>query len=368
MTASQIPDARWRARFRRRLLFWFRRNARDLPWRNTRDPYAIWVSEIMLQQTQVQTVKPYFERFLNELPDVQSLAAAEQQSVLRLWEGLGYYRRARQMHAAARVIVDELGGEFPPDAAALQSLPGIGRYTAGAIASIAFDARAPILEANTIRLLARLLACRDDPTRRNGQRLLWSFAEDLLPRDGAGRFNQALMELGSLVCTPKSPACRDCPAMALCPTFKQGLQSEIPPPKAKTKYEERHEAAVVIRRRGKVLLRRCGEGERWAGLWDFPRVSFEHDKGIAAAEQIRAGVRRQVGFPIRLGAHLATIKHGVTRFRITLACYEATHSGGRRAKQLGDNLRWTRPTQLSDFPLSTTGRRLAELVQRTWES
>ena len=252
-----LPDAAWKARFRRQLMSWFRRSARDLPWRRTRDPYAVWISEIMLQQTQVVTVIGYFERFLAACPTVADLAAADEQQVLRLWEGLGYYRRARQLHAAAQIIVTEHDGDFPRDIQQLRALPGIGRYTAGAIASIAWDAREPILEANTVRVFSRLLGYRGDPARNEGQRLLWDFSAALLPQREIGLLNQALMELGSEICHPRDPLCDRCPVGGLCPTKQQGLQAVIPLPKRKTAYEDRHEAAVVVRRGARVVLRRC---------------------------------------------------------------------------------------------------------------
>src|SRR5687768_10854498 len=197
----------WRTLLTRKLLAWFDRSARDLPWRRTSDLYAIWISEVMLQQTQVATVIAYFERFLHRFPDVGSLAAADEQQVLRLWEGLGYYRRARQLHAAAKVIVAEHSGRFPLAYDAVRSLPGIGRYTAGAILSIGAGARLPILEANTIRVLSRLTAFRGDPASSAGQKHLWQIAELTLPAKRVGTFNQSLMELGSEICTPKAPTC-----------------------------------------------------------------------------------------------------------------------------------------------------------------
>src|SRR5688572_10138399 len=248
----------WRRSLARRMLAWFKKHARDLPWRRTRDLYAIWLSEIMLQQTQVGTVIPYWERFLARFPDVASLAAAEEREVLRLWEGLGYYRRARQLHAAAGRIALEHQGKFPTSYEAVRSLPGIGRYTAGAILSIGRDQRLPILEANTVRVLSRLTAFRGDTASTTGQRFLWSVAERILPRKQAGTFNQALMELGSEICTPRAPACERCPVAKLCPTFALGLQAIIPAPKRRTQYEEVTEAAVVISRGSKVLVRQCG--------------------------------------------------------------------------------------------------------------
>src|SRR6188768_3339922 len=254
-----------------RLLGWFSAEARDLPWRWTRDLYRIWISEIMLQQTQVVTVVGYFQRFVARFPDVRALAAADEHDVLRLWEGLGYYRRARQLHAAARQIVSVHDGEFPATFAEVVALPGIGRYTAGAILSIGRDVKLPILEANTVRVLSRLTAFRGDTTSPQGQKFLWRIAEELLPDDSVGNFNQALMELGATICTPRSPACLLCPVSALCPTRKAGLQEEIPAAKKPKDFQDVTEAAIVLRRRdGRVLLRLHKPGERWAGLWDFP--------------------------------------------------------------------------------------------------
>ena len=248
--STLVFSAAQRQSLRRRLLAWYATHKRDLPWRRSRDPYRVWISEIMLQQTQVATVGNYFERFIRNFPDVRRLAAARETEVLREWEGLGYYRRARQLHAAAQQIVAEYGGQFPADASELQKLPGIGRYTAGAIASIAFDKRAPILEANTIRLLSRLIGFRGNPHSLSGQRPLWRVAEELLPQKRVADFNQALMELGSLVCTPSEPNCPACPVSTMCAANAAGLQTEIPPAKPRPVYAELHEAAVIVRKNG----------------------------------------------------------------------------------------------------------------------
>lgn len=355
-----LPDHRWRQSFRRRLTAWFARNARDLPWRRNRDPYAVWISEIMLQQTQVATVKPYFERFLARLPSIAALAAADEEEVLRLWEGLGYYRRARQLHRAAQKIVAEHGGQFPRDIEAVRHLPGIGRYTAGAILSIAFDARQPILEANTVRLFSRLLAYRGQPTSGEGQRLLWAMAEVVLPQRGTGLFNQALMELGSTVCTPRSPRCEQCPVAPLCQANLQGAQSEIPRPKARPVFEDCRHAAVVVWRRGKVLLRKCGADQRWAGLWDFPRFPIDGCDDESLGPALADNVRRLTGVAIDAATPLTTIKHGVTRFRITLECYRAEYLSG--PSRSDSDLRWLKPSELSDYPLTTTARRISRLL------
>ncbi len=316
----------------------------------------------MLQQTTVAAVRPYFERFIAALPTIAALAAAHEDQVLRLWEGLGYYRRARQLHRAAKIIVAEHDGRFPTDADAVRRLPGIGRYTAGAILSIAFDQPLPIVEANTVRLLSRLLAYRGDTRSAAGQRLLWRAAETLLPSRGAGRFNQALMELGSQVCKPRDPDCLRCPVAAMCPTHGDGLHEVIPALRAKPRVEEVREAAVVVRRRGRVLLVHRREGERWAGLWDFPRFVRETANGSPVAAELQSKVHRQTAVAIGSPRPLATIRHTVTRFRITLDCFEADARGSSVRRRTPAETKWLRPAELADYPLSSTGRKLAKMI------
>ncbi len=358
--AELLAPARLR-RFRRRLVTWFQTHRRDLPWRRSRDPYRVWISEIMLQQTQVATVIPYFERFLAAFPNVESLAAAREEEVLRLWEGLGYYRRARQLHAAAARIVAEHGGEFPRSLDALRALPGVGRCTAGAIASIAYDLPAPILEANTVRLLARLVAYSGDVTSGAGQSLLWRVAESLVPARNPGELNQALMELGALVCTPREPRCEACPVAAHCAARRAKRERELPRPKTKIPATHLHEAAIVVRRGERIFVRQCGEGERWAGLWDFPRVAWTGRETEAHREWTMA-VRELTGLQVRIGPHLATLKHGVTRYRITLHCHAAQWVSGRLAAKRGGPARWVSVAELDALPLSATGRKIGHLL------
>ncbi|HMC10806.1 MAG TPA: A/G-specific adenine glycosylase, partial [Pirellulaceae bacterium] len=347
-----------------RLLAWYALHKRDLPWRQSGDPYRVWISEIMLQQTQVATVSDYFDRFMRTFPDVHSLAAAEETDVLRLWEGLGYYRRARQLHAAAKKIVVEYGGNFPENSHALQQLPGIGRYTAGAIASIAFNRRTPILEANTIRLLCRLVAFRGKPHSQAGQRPLWRVAEEILPQKRVAEFNQALMELGSLICTPSEPKCPTCPLSSVCAAFAADLQHDIPMAKQRKVYTELREAAVIVRKNGSVLMRRCAADERWAGLWDFPRFAVDADGPLFAGKEIASKVASQTGIECAPGGLLKTMKHGVTRYRITLDCYQATYVSGRVHQATSRTVRWLPVGELPSLPLSTTGRKIANLIGR----
>jgi len=360
--ADHALDAERKRWLRRRLLTWYERNARILPWRATSDPYAIWVSETMLQQTQVTTVERYFPRFIAEFPTIAALAGAAERDVLRLWEGLGYYRRARQLHAAAKQIVERHKGVFPRDPEQIRALAGIGRYTSGAILSIAFDAREPILEANTIRLLARLTAYRGDPRSTKGQRFLWQVATQLLPRRRVGTFNQALMELGSLICTPQKPDCPSCPLANHCPTWEAGLQEEIPAAAARPKIEEIREAVVVLWKKGRVLLVQRNDQARWGGLWDFPRFRVSASRpGRPLEREVAGQVYELTGIRMREAEHLTNMRHGVTRYKITLFCYEAQYDQGRL--RCGQNrMSWVPLRRLDEYPLNTTGRKLAKRI------
>jgi A/G-specific adenine glycosylase len=350
-------DAR---RFRRALMAWYRRHARPLPWRNTTDPYRIWISEIMLQQTTVVAVVPYFERFLERFPTLAILAAAKEEEVLRLWEGLGYYSRARNIHKTARRIVEEHSGVFPDDVEALRELPGIGRYTAGAIASFAFHRAAPILEANTLRLYSRLLGFRGDPRSAAGQKILWDFAARIVPRTRPGPFNQALMELGATLCSPDEPDCPRCPVRTLCAALTNGSQHEIPIRALRVAPTPVTEVAVAIQRGARYLLLKRPAGERWAGLWDFVRFAWTTDRRISPA-RLAGAVRSQTGLSVAIGDSVAQIRHSVTRFRITLYCYKAEWAAGEMS-DANREFRWVTPAQFSRFPLSVTGRKLARLL------
>ncbi|HEV3080057.1 MAG TPA: A/G-specific adenine glycosylase [Gemmataceae bacterium] len=357
---GDLPSASERHKIQRRLLSWFARSQRDLPWRRDRDPYRIWVSEIMLQQTQVVTVIPYFQRFVRAFPTVAALAGADEQAVLRLWEGLGYYRRARDMHQAARVIMNGHDGEIPQEPASLLSLPGIGRYTAGAILSQAFERRLPILEANSRRVLCRLYGRRDDPQRGPLRAWLWKLAEALLPARRVGEFNQALMELGALVCTPAAPKCTSCPLAALCAAQRLGIQETIPfspPPPRPLAIEE---AAVVVRRNGAVCLGQRPKTGRWAGLWEFPHAPVQ--KGESHDQAAARFLPELTGFDVELGAELMTLRHSITHHRIRLVCFEARHRRGRFYSRFYQQGRWVKPTELSAFPVSSPQRRLALML------
>lgn len=322
--------------FRRKLLAWFDRAKRDLPWRATRDPYRIWVSEVMLQQTTVAAVIPFFNRFLTSFPTVQALAAADEQTVLNHWQGLGYYRRARHLHAAAKSLVTDHAGELPDDPDVWAALPGVGRYILGAVLSQAFDRRLPIVEANTLRVLSRLFGSRLDPREGLGKAWVWQAAADVLPRKRVGDFNQAMMELGALVCTPVAPKCGACPVARECAANRLGLQAEIPPPTRKKELTTVRESALLIQRDGKVLLcQRPPTAERGAMLWEFP----------ASADV--------VGMTVEHGPELLTVRHGVTRFKITLVGTEAMWRSGEFASDFYSAGVWVTAVELADYPMST---------------
>jgi A/G-specific adenine glycosylase len=356
-------DARTLARFRRALIAWYRRNARPLPWRKSPDPYRIWISEIMLQQTTVTAVVPYFERFLARFPTLAALARANEEEVLRLWEGLGYYSRARNIHKTARLVVRDLGGLFPDEVGRLAELPGIGRYTAGAIASFAFDRCAPIVEANTLRLYCRLMGFRGDPRSAAGQNLLWGFAGHIVPRKGPGLFNQALMELGATLCTPENADCPRCPVRACCTACVNGWQQQIPIAPARPAITEVNEVAVAIHRDGRYLMRKRPVDERWAGLWDFVRFAWE-ENGRTGLARLGRSIRERTGVTVEIPERIAEIRHSVTRFRITLGCYKAEWSEGEVVKGSCE-FRWVAPSLLAKLPLSVTGRKLARLLTNT---
>jgi len=347
---------------RRALVRWSEKNQRPLPWRNIGDPYRVWISEVMLQQTTVAAVVPYYERFLAKFPDVHALAAADEADVLRLWEGLGYYSRARNLHRGAQEIVSRLGGIFPRDVAALVELPGIGRYTAGAIASFAFDEQAPIVEANTLRLYARLLGYPGDPRSSAGQQVLWQFAEDVLPHDKPGQFNQALMDLGAVVCTPTEPKCDGCPLATCCRAFRSQRVGEIPPPAKRPVITNLWAYSVAVRHEGRYLLRRCQPGERWAGLWDFLRWERETPLTSPAdcERELSRLIQESTGLRIQLGPQLAEFKHGVTRYRITLNCFLAERISGRLSR--AGEWDWAKPDDFSRYALSVTGRKFANRI------
>ncbi len=317
------------------LLDWFVVHARDLPWRRSRDPYAVWVSEIMLQQTQVKTVLPYFERWMRELPDVPALAGASSEKIHKLWEGLGYYTRVRNMQRAARIIMDEHGGNFPGGFHEVLALPGIGRYTAGAISSIAFNQPTPILDGNVIRVLTRLFGIQENAREKETNAWLWTFAGEFVNAAHAlparqtamghcSALNQSLMELGAMVCTPRDPKCQACPVASRCRARRNGCAHELPNLGERAPATARRFAAGVIERDGSVLVRQRPAGVVNGHLWEFPNVELTPS---ASAGRIREQLATELGCDVADLSPFLTVKHTITRYRITLEAFRVKLNG-----------------------------------------
>jgi A/G-specific adenine glycosylase len=364
--AGEAPDqdAAWRERIRAAAIAWFERGHRPLPWRTDRDAYRVLVSEMMLVQTTVAAVVPYFERFIARFPTVAALADADEADVLKAWEGLGYYRRCRQLHEAARRIVRDHGAAVPGDPEALRALPGVGRYVAGAVLSLAFDQPEPILEANTRRVLARLLAYPGALGEPATERRLWLAAERLVPPVAPGRFNEAMMELGATVCTPQQPSCLICPLTADCQARARGLQDILPKKASKPPPREVAEAAVIVTREdGAVLIVRRAPRGLWAGFWEFPTLhqggADPAGRAFAEATDLPEGLRRLTGITARVGPSAHSIRFGVTTHRVTLSVHRAESIDGEPRPGPGlDRALWERPEALSRHTFGSAQRRL----------
>jgi A/G-specific adenine glycosylase len=335
------------------LLEWWDAGHADLPWRYTRDPYAIWVAEIMLQQTQIKTVIPYYERWLARFPTVASVAAANLDQVLSLWQGLGYYSRARNLLAATQMVMEEFDGQIPDEVSQLKLLPGIGPYTAGAIASIAFGRPAPLLDSNVIRLLSRLMDLEQDVTLTQTRRQLWAIAASLVPQDRAGDHNQALMEMGQTICLPAVPLCHRCPLAKLCLARARGTQLERPvrPPRSRTPHYD-VTAAVIQRSDGRLLISRRPLEGLLGGLWEFPGGKQEDGESLPAA--LRREIGEELDLYIEVGPKITTIQHAYTHFRITLHAFHARYLGGR-PKHLGvSDHAWVTLDELEGYAFAVT--------------
>jgi A/G-specific adenine glycosylase len=346
------------------LLAWYDQHAADLPWRvkgGRGDPYRVWLSEIMLQQTQVETVKPYFERFTARYPTVEALANAPLDDVLKAWEGLGYYSRARQLHRAAQMIA---AGGFPETVEGWMALPGVGRYTAGAVASIAFGARAALVDGNVVRVFARLLDMADDVTAKPTQDRLWAQAEAWLPAERTGDYNQALMELGRMVCTPRAPRCADCPLRALCRAHANGTQHERPVKRAKAPPPHYDVAAgMVWDEAGRVLIAQRPPDGLLGGLWEFP--GGKREDGETLPDCLRRELREELGIEVEVGELFAVVRHAFTHFRITLHAFTCRLASGEPRPLQAQAVAWAAVDALDDYAFGKADRDvIAELKRR----
>ncbi|HEY3269423.1 MAG TPA: A/G-specific adenine glycosylase [Armatimonadota bacterium] len=336
------------------LLLWFAGAARSLPFRETKDAYAIWVSEIMLQQTTVAAVTPYWDRFLKRFPTVTDLAHAPLDDVLHAWAGLGYYSRARNLHAAARAVVQRHGGRFPERYEDALALPGVGRYTAGAVCSFAYNQNVAAVDANAARVLSRLFAIGGDPRSPAASRALWNAAERILPAGRSRSWNLALFDLGAAICTPRAPRCLACPVSRWCEAFQQGRPEDFPQTPERPPMTARVDVAAVIRDAGgRVALAQRPAAGVWAGMWETPRGPLEPGEG--EAEGLRRILRETHGVEIQVGALLAVVRHTVMRQSITLRAYEAQTVGAPPAQWI-----WAGEAEAGSVALPSPQRRLLQ--------
>jgi A/G-specific adenine glycosylase len=351
------------------LLAWFEQTAEDLPWRRTDNPYYIWLSEIMLQQTQVTTVIPYYERFIQKFPTIEDLAKAPQDELMKQWEGLGYYSRARNLQIAAQQIIQDYGGQLPTSAETLEKLRGIGRYTAGAIASITFDEHVPVVDGNVIRVFSRLFDIADDVSSEKTKKALWQLAENLMhavPQGKAGDYNQAVMELGREVCKPRNPLCGFCPIADFCRAKQNQKQAERPvkkPKKVTPHYDvtcgliwNQHRHLLIAKRRNEDLL---------GGLWEFPGGKIEEDETLE--DCLVRELYEELGIQVEVGELFIRVQHAYTHFKITLHAFECTYlpeGGDPQALQCAD-WRWVSAENLAEYAFSSADRKvISALLER----
>ncbi len=336
------------------LLAWYRQNKRNLPWRDHPDPYAVWVSEIMLQQTRVDSVIPYFERWMENFPTIEALAQADEQQVLNLWEGLGYYSRARNLHRAAKTVAEKFNSELPEDTKSLMKLPGIGRYTAAAIASMAFGRDAAALDGNIRRVYARIFNVEEPLGTTQAEKIFWQLAEDFLPKGEAGDYNQALMDLGATICTPRNPLCESCPINRHCEAYQLDIQALRPVPKAKKAVPHHVHAAAVIVEDGQVLLAQRPAKGLLGGMWEFPNGRVNGNPAEELAGVIDSGYKLN----IQILNPLAEVRHAYTHFKVTEYAFrckliQSSHQ---------ENLRWVSLNELDDYPMGKIDRQIAQKI------
>jgi len=363
----RVMDGRRTAKIRKKLLAWYAVEARDLPWRNTRDPYAILVSEFMLQQTRVQTALGYYGRFLERFPSLEALAKAEIDDVLKAWEGLGYYRRAHNLHRTAQVLLREHDGRLPKSVSELRGLPGIGPYTAGAIASIAFGLDEPVLDGNVVRVLSRLFAVPGAPGRAETRNRLLREAQRLASGGTAAALNQALMDLGARVCLPRSPRCHECPVASACDAHHTGREVEFPQKRKKGPIPRVVGAAGIIWDKepfssdAKLLIAKRKADDMLGGLWEFPGGRVED--GESHEEALIRELREELAIEVEVIEPFLQVDHAYTHFRVTLHFFHCRHTGGEPVAIECDEWRWVGVSELDRFAFPTADRKVLEELE-----
>lgn len=349
------------------LLNWYQEHARCLPWREHPTPYQVWISEVMLQQTRVETVIPYYERWMECFPTLSSLAHSSQQEVLAMWEGLGYYSRARNLHRAAQIVMYEHGGELPKKVGLLRNLPGIGRYTAGAIASIAFGLDEPVLDGNIRRVLTRVFDIRQPAGSKEGEERLWELASANLPQGQAGKFNQALMDLGALICTPRQPKCSNCPLNCFCEAFSLGVQTERPVKLPKESLPHYTVTSAIIQRDGQVLIAQRPADGLLGGMWEFPGGKVEPGEDLVSG--LKREIREELDVDIEVDTAFGIYQHTYTHFRITLHAFLCNLNGNQPQTNYHTDLIWSNLPSLRNYPMGKVDRQISNsLINRGEET
>ncbi len=345
------------------LLHWFQKHKRVMPWRETDDPYKIWISEIMLQQTQVKTVEGYYNRFIYLYPNVYKLADADIHNVMKAWEGLGYYSRARNIHVAAREIVQKFNGQIPSTLPDLLSLPGVGRYTAGAILSIAFGKKAPILDGNVIRVLTRVFHLTDNVSQASTQKILWDIAEEVLPDQHLREFNEGLMELGATLCKPKSPSCISCPFKGFCKAKELNIQEDLPVKTPKKQVPHYHVVAGIIYYKHKILITLRPPKGLLGGLWEFPGGKVKDNESYENA--LVREIKEELSLSVDIQKPLVTVKHAYTHFKIDLHTYLCkSHDPNLKLnKESATDFRWISPLQIDAYAFPGANRKVIAKIK-----
>jgi A/G-specific adenine glycosylase len=347
--------------FRKKMIDWYHRHHRKLPWRESRNPYRIWVSEVMLQQTQVTTVIPYFENFIEKFPTVSDLAAADLQAVLKAWEGLGYYARARNLHKAAQVVSNHLAGEIPQDYSGFRKLPGVGEYIAAAVQSIAFEQPYPVVDGNVKRVLARLFQMEAPVNDSASTKIFQEIAATALDQQHPGEYNQAMMELGAMICRPQNPLCEQCPVSEFCRAYKSSRQDEFPRRKEREKTPQYHIAVGVVRKGKRLLITRRAENGLLGGLWEFPGGKVREGKETAAEACVRE-IKEEVNLEIKVESLLTTVHHAYTHFKIVMDVFLCDYLFGEVGLKGPVDYKWITVEEIEQYPFPKANHKFIPLL------
>ncbi len=347
--------------FQSKLLNWYKKSHRKLPWRETQNPYYIWVSEVMLQQTQVDTVKPYYEKFIQKFSTVETLAKADLQEVLKIWEGLGYYSRARNLHRAAKIVTEEYSGKIPENNQKFRQLPGVGSYIAGAVQSIAFHQPYAVVDGNVKRVLARLFAINAPVNDVRSNRIFEKRAAEILSRKNLGTFNQAMMELGALVCRPQNPLCTKCPVTQFCKAFKTNSTDKYPVRQKRKAVPLYHIAVGVVNKNGRILITKRKEEGLLGGLWEFPGGKIQNSE--TAEQACIREIKEEVNLQIEVLNHLTQVKHAYTHFKIMLDVFQCRYVSGKVRLNGAVDHRWIKLNEIEKYPFPKANHKFIPLLK-----